>query len=73
MKERKILFILLMTIIGITITGLGATYAWFNYYQESDLNNVLVAGDIYLNMTSGSDTISLTNVFPETVSEARKR
>ena len=73
MRERKILFILLITIISVTIISIGSAYAWFNYSRDGQTNSSLVVGEVYLHMTSGSDTITLTNVFPETKEEARRK
>ena len=71
MNNKKRLFIILGVILGVSLL-LGITYAWFNYTSEG-VNQKLIMGDLYLNLTNGNDTISLTNIFPETKEEARAK
>ena len=68
-KEKKIIIIVIALSLIILIGG--GSYAWFNYYQVSDVSNILVAGDIRMTLEEGMDTVTLTNVFPETKEEAR--
>jgi hypothetical protein len=70
-KTKKQMFIVIAIFAFIIIIG-GTTYAWFSYRRES-VNQTLIAGDIYLKLEEGNDTISLTNIFPETKEEARAR
>ena len=71
--DKKKIIISVSIVVGLLILIGGGSYAWFNYYQVSNNNNILVAGDIRLTLNQGSDTISLENVFPETKEEARAR
>ena len=72
MNKKKKVMIVIIVLVAIILIG-GGSYAWFNYYQESNLSNRLIAGDMRLKMQEGQDTITLTNVFPETKEEARAR
>ena len=63
---KKKIFIIAVVLIGL----LGISYAWFNYYGESS-NYQIGASDLFLSLDSGTDTVTLQNVFPETVEEAR--
>ena len=69
MKNKKFLIIF---VIAILLCLLGTTYAFFNYYKEGS-NQEVIAGKVMLEFNEDVDTISLTNVFPETTEEARKR
>ena len=71
MNKSKKMLILAISVIFI-VALLGVTYAWFNYYQEGT-NKKLVMGDIYMTYNEGNETLSLSNVFPETAEEARAR
>ena len=68
MKKRKTILIIIALVVAIGL--LGATYAFFNYYQEGS-NQKLIAGQVYLKLNDGTDTLTMTNMFPETVEEAR--
>ena len=70
-KNKKQMFTLIGVFALVLFLG-GATYAWFNYRSETS-EQELIAGDIYLRLNEGNDEITLTNVFPETVEEARAR
>ncbi len=70
MKKKNII-IIVVAVLGIILLIGGGSYAFFNYYQVSNISNVLIAGDIRMSIQEGSDTITLTNVFPETKEEAR--
>ena len=70
MEKKKIIIISVIVLVVVALIG-GGSYAWFNYFQVSNLNNLLIAGDIRLKLQAGQDTISLSNVFPETKEEAR--
>ena len=65
-KRNKII----LTIALVFVLLLGASYAWFNYYQEGR-NYDVIAGDIYLTLNQGTNAINLEKVFPETVEKAR--
>ena len=67
MKKRIVL-----TIAIALIVLLGTSYAWFNFRQEGGSNR-LIAGDIYLELDDAENNLTLTNIFPETASEARAR
>lgn len=68
MKKRKTNLIIMALVVLVGL--LGATYAFFNYYQEGS-NQKLIAGEVYLKLNDGTDTLTMTNMFPETVEEAR--
>ena len=70
-KSKKQMYIVIALFALFLLLG-GTTYAWFNYRSETG-SNEMVAGDIYLTMTEGNETLTLTNVFPETKEEARAR
>ena len=67
--EKKHLIIISIIVL---ISVLGISYAFFNYYQLSN-NKQLITGDIYLTLNDDSDSISLTNIFPESTEKARQR
>ena len=64
----KLIIIALIALISV----IGVTYAFFVYYKVGS-NNRLIFGNIYLTLDDGTDTLRVTNVFPETVEEARAR
>ena len=70
-KSKNQMFIVIAVFALILFLG-GATYAWF-YYRGETGSSEAVAGDIYLTMTEGNETLTLTNVFPETKEQARAR
>ncbi len=72
MTNKKIIIIVLLAVLLLLLIG-GSTYAWFVYNGESNINNTLIAGDIRMNVLEGNDTLTLSNVFPETKEEARER
>ena len=72
MEKKKIIIISIIAFLGILLIG-GVTYSWFNYTGVSNVSNTIIAGDIRMNVTEGSDTLTLPNVFPETKEEARER
>lgn len=71
MKKSKSMFMILALVILISIIGI--SYAFFIYNKVSENGSKLIFGDIYLKMNEGTDTITLTNVFPETKEKARSR
>lgn len=71
MMKRKKLFIIFTLIVLFGIFGI--TYAFFEYYKIGDNSNKLVFGNIYLKLDDGTDTLKVSNVFPETKEEARDR
>ena len=70
-KNKKQMFIIIGVFLFLVILG-GTTYAWFNYKREGG-EHTLIAGNIYLTLTEGDDSINLGNIFPETKEEARAR
>ena len=66
---KKSLIIMALVLISL----IGVSYAFFDYYMEGDTSHKLVAGDIYLDYVDETDSISLTNIYPETAVEARSR
>ena len=69
-KYKKLAMI--MCSIGLMFLLTGVTYAYFNYTKVTSSQNLLV-GDIHFNLSEGDDEIELTNIFPESASEARSR
>ncbi len=69
-KRTILVFIALIVVIAITI---GVTYAFFNYTKVSTKSHSIISGNISLTYNEEVDTLSLTNVFPETPEEARLR
>ena len=70
-KTKKQMFIIIGVFALVVLLG-SVSYAWFSYRAETG-NSELVAGDIYMHMTEGNETLTLTNIFPETAEEARAR
>ena len=70
MKNKKNLIIIVLIML---ISVIGIAYAFFNYYRLSDKQQEVIAGSIYLKLIDGTNSISLPNIFPETVEEARAR
>ena len=68
MKGKKNLIIIAIVI---AISLIGVTYAFFEYYGIGS-NQKVTAGAVNLILNEGKDTINITNVFPETIEEARK-
>ena len=69
MKNKKILILIALVLM---ISLVGITYAFFEYYGVS-ADYVVSAGEVTLTFNEGTDTIDLTNIFPETKEEARER
>ena len=69
MKKKKVI---LSIVIPLLILLLGASYAFFDYYMLGD-NQKIIAGEVYLDFVDKTDSISLTNIYPETIEEARSR
>ena len=67
--KNKSKFIILALIILISIIEI--SYAFFVYYKVGDNSSKLIFGDIYLKLNSGTDSLTLLNVFPETKEKAR--
>ena len=70
MKNRK--KIILIVTVSLLLVLLGASYAFFDYYMLGD-NQKIIAGEVYLDFVDKTDSISLTNIYPETIEEARSR
>lgn len=69
-KKRLIIMVSVMSLSLLCIFG--ASYAWFMYRGETGESSFLIAGDISLTMTEGTDNITLLNVIPQTKEEARR-
>lgn len=67
-KKRMLRISLLMILVSL----LGVSYAFFKYFKVG-INDQMITGEIYLKYNDGVDTLSLSNVFPETNEEARAR
>ncbi len=72
MTKKKIIIISVIALAVLLIIG-GGSYAWFNYYQVSNVNNLINASNIQLDLNEGKVTVTLINIFPETKEEARAR
>ena len=70
MLKGKYKYVLL--VICLLVIGFGVSYAFFDYYRLGNSHQV-IAGEVSMKFNEGSDTISLSNVFPETKEEARSR
>ena len=70
-KNKKQMFLVISIFALLLFLG-GTTYAWFTYSSTTS-EQKLISGDIYLVLNEGQEEISSTNVFPETVEEARAR
>ena len=68
MKSKKNLIIIALVIV---ISLFGITYAFFDYYRLG-ANQKITAGKVNLILNDGTTSISLPNIFPETVASARK-
>ena len=51
----------------------GSTYAFFNYYKEDTRQADIVAGEAYVRVVENNLSLSLTNQYPRTNEEARRR
>ena len=69
MKSKKSLIIMVLVVV---ISLVGVSYAFFDYYKIGG-NQKVTAGKLNLVFNEGTDTINLSNVFPETKEEARAR
>ena len=70
-KNKKQMYLVISIFTLILFLG-GTSYAWFSYRSESS-DQELIAGEIYLNLDEGQEEIELSNIFPETATEARAR
>ena len=62
----------MIIIIIVTLITIGISYAIFTYSKTGDVQQ-LVVGNVYMKFKEGKDSINLTNMFPETAEDARKR
>ena len=69
MKKTRIKLILSLVLVMLLLVG-GVTYAYFNYSATGERSEI-VTGQIYMNYAD-SNTLYLTNIFPETKEEALK-
>ena len=65
--KKNIKVIVIVSILAIVLS---ISLAYFSYYRVGT-NHEVVAGDVYMELENGNDTMNMTNVFPETVEEAR--
>ena len=72
MNKKALKFRIISIFCLFVLSLVGFSFSWFNYTRVGNENRV-ITGQLYLSMNSGTDTINLTNVFPETKEEARKR
>ena len=67
-KLRYVISVFIVALLGI----IGVSFGWFNF-TKTGVTNKVITGSLYLVMNEGTDTINLTNMFPETKEEARAR
>ena len=72
-SEKKQVIFIMVLVIGLITVIIGTTYAYFSYRKVGETNNVYLTGELYLNLDSGTDTISLNNVLPESIESARSK
>ena len=68
-KYGKLISIILVVL---SIGLIGSAFGFFNY-SRSGHNNKVIAGSLYLTLNEGVDSISLSDVLPETPESARSR
>ena len=71
-KNKNVNYLILSTLL-VAILIIGASFAFFSYYRASEEESEIVAGSLYLNFVDDSDSISLTNAFPEEDATARSK
>lgn len=71
-KKNININIIIVTIIFV-LAIIGISYAFFSYNRTGDENSKLIAGQIYLKLNEGTDSISLPTIFPMSAEEARKK
>lgn len=64
-------FLITITLV-ISISLIGATYAFFRYYMIGG-NQKIIAGKVNLIFNEGTNSINISNIFPETKEKARSR
>ena len=62
MKSKKNIVILTLVI---AISLFGITYAFFDYYKLLDVNQEIISGRVSLRLAEGTDSINISNVFPQ--------
>lgn len=70
--NKKNTVVIAMVIIVFVLAIIGISYAFFTYSKTGEENSKLIAGQIYLKLSEGTDSISLATVFPMSAEEARK-
>lgn len=71
-KNWKMILSFVLVLVIICVIG-GFSYSYFTYFQEDTRNNELIAGNIYLEASDNINNLSLTEIYPETSTEARNR
>ena len=71
MKKRHLKSVIIMMIVALSL--IGVSYAFFTYYVEGEKTHEIIAGEVYLSFKDNTNSISLSNMYPETPEEARKR
>ena len=73
-RKTRPAFLYILGPLLLIIMLLGTTYAFFNYYKEEKREADIVAGDVYVKLSSDTTpSISIAKAYPRTVSEARER
>lgn len=69
--KKRIVSILLGIVVCIVLI-IGVSYAFFNYYKESEYEYEVIAGDIYMQLTDNVETFTLPRFYPMTNEEAKE-
>ena len=71
MKNNKKLLIVILGILGIVLTTVGVTVAWFTYSRNGVKENTITAGSIKFHYAEGSRTIEVDDMMPMTDSQGK--
>ena len=71
MKNNKKLLIAILGILGIVLTTVGVTVAWFTYSRNGVKENTITVGSIKFHYAEGSRTIEVDDMMPMTDSQGK--
>lgn len=72
--KRKPIFRYILGPLLILLALIGATYAYFTYYQEATSQGDIIAGEVYIKLKENPALVlTLNNLYPRTDEEARAR
>lgn len=66
MKDKKE-YIVIASIIGLLITGIALSFAYFNINGKQDISNTFRSGCLNVTIESESDALTLGNTKPITI------